>query len=269
MLSDALSNTGTALSPRASVAMLTLQVRAAVQAADDAEAAEALADDHEAREELRSRLDPLLADRRAELERSLTAAREAAAAKVAAARRAADVMVARASATPPPTVSTPELAVTVVPTWAAEPVIAPTSVIELPSLAPVAAPAVEPQPQPLAPAAAPALSPFVVATEPPPVATTPPLSAAAQPTAPPSAPLAPVNIGIDAEAFARVFAAVFATMLDERLASGVMPTTHLPGLGAPPVPAKKGFWASALHVDVLLLGAAMVIMLIVLAAWLA
>lgn len=80
----------------------------------------------------------------------------------------------------------------------------------------------------------------------------------------------PVNIGIDAEAFARVFAAVFATMLDERLAGGALPTTHhLQGLGAAPAPQKKGFWASALHVDVLLLAAAMVIMLVVLAAWLA
>jgi hypothetical protein len=82
-------------------------------------------------------------------------------------------------------------------------------------------------------------------------------------------PTAPVNIGIDAAAFAQVFAAVFATMLDERMSLVRPGDQHVVGLGAPPAPQKKGFWASALHVDVLLLGAAMVIMLIVLAAWLA
>ena len=37
---------------------------------------------------------------------------------------------------------------------------------------------------------------------------------------------------------------------------------------APTVPVKQSFWSHAKHVDVLLLSAAMVIVLVVLAAWL-
>ena len=37
---------------------------------------------------------------------------------------------------------------------------------------------------------------------------------------------------------------------------------------APPPPVKQSFWSHAKHVDVLLLSAAMVIVLVVLAAWL-
>ena len=37
---------------------------------------------------------------------------------------------------------------------------------------------------------------------------------------------------------------------------------------APPPPVKQSFWSHAKHVDVLLLSAAMVIILVVLAAWL-
>ncbi|MDO8362481.1 MAG: hypothetical protein Q7V88_06255 [Actinomycetota bacterium] len=101
-----------------------------------------------------------------------------------------------------------------------------------------------------------------------------PLVAAATP-APPTEGLAgqsPAAVSIDAEAFARVFAAVFATMIDERLAAGGL--SHVPGqlsiaqAQAPRAP-KRSFWSAAMHIDVLLLTAAMVIMLVVLAAWLA
>lgn len=100
----------------------------------------------------------------------------------------------------------------------------------------------------------------------------------ALPTAPPVT--TPVNVVIDAEAFARVFATVFSTMFDERAAAwrgSVQPQpypTQMYSVGqfALPQPAlmpvKQSFWSHAKHVDVLLLSAAMVIVLVVLAAWL-
>jgi hypothetical protein len=92
-----------------------------------------------------------------------------------------------------------------------------------------------------------------------------------------------VNAVIDAEAFAKVFAAVFATMLEERVSAWApsvqapmpypaqpYPTQLYAALPQPvPVPVKQSFWSHAKHVDVLLLSAAMVIVLVVLAAWLA
>jgi len=250
MHSDEQQMMSAALSPRASVAMLSLQLRSAVQAAAATEASVAAIDQEAAREELRSRLAPLLADRRAQLESSLTAAREAAAAEVSAARRVAEVMVATAKS---PAVRRAEPD----PQW--EPVpLAP--LVPLVPLAPLveqaftAAPESPPEPQ-FVHEPEPALVVMDVAAEPPRVA---PVAAV------------PVNIGIDAEAFARVFAAVFASMLDERLAgSPPFPGHQFAAIPVAPQLPKKGFWASALHVDVLLLGAAMVIMLVVLAAWLA
>ena len=79
----------------------------------------------------------------------------------------------------------------------------------------------------------------------------------------------PVNVVIDAEAFARVFATVLATAIEERQpvwAPTAQMFSTLPI--APPAPVKQSFWSHAKHVDVLLLSAAMVIVLVVLAAWL-
>jgi len=242
MQSDPQDAAGAVLSPRAGLAMLTLQLRSAVQEAQSAEAELASIDEGAAREELRGRLTPLLAERRTILENSLTAVREEAAAEVAAARRAAEVMLATANA---PAATPAEWVVAPTPVTELEP---PEGLIPLGQLTPTFAPQVDPPPP---------LPPVVPVVE--------SLPVVAQPAA------APMNIGIDAEAFARVFAAVFAAMLDERLAGTPMiPSHHLAALAATaPVAPKKGFWASALHVDVLLLGAAMVIMMVVLAAWLA
>ena len=105
-----------------------------------------------------------------------------------------------------------------------------------------------------------------------------PVVAASGSAAPPDQ--TPVNVVIDAEAFARVFATVFATMFDERVAgrgAHLQPApypTQMYSVGqfALPQPAsapvKQSFWSHAKHVDVLLLSAAMVIVLVVLAAWL-
>ena len=75
---------------------------------------------------------------------------------------------------------------------------------------------------------------------------------------------------IDAEAFARVFAAVIASALEERPPVWSPTAQMFAALPiAPQVPVKQSFWSHAKHVDVLLLSAAMVIVLVVLAAWLA
>jgi len=85
------------------------------------------------------------------------------------------------------------------------------------------------------------------------------------------APANVAHVGIDAEAFARAFATAFAALLDERGAAwgvGVPGVSALPGPTGPAV-AKPSFWTHARHPDVLLIGLATIIMMIVVAAWLA
>lgn len=73
------------LPPRAGIALLTLQLRAALQAAADAEAEEASWDLDAAVEQLRARLAPLVEDRRNALDEALSQARAEADAAVASA----------------------------------------------------------------------------------------------------------------------------------------------------------------------------------------
>jgi len=123
---------------------------------------------------------------------------------------------------------------------------------------------------------------------------------------PPPVPAA--SVLIDAEAFARVFASMIAQVIDERdrrpapptqppvqpivqpsyvqapymqpqamqqqaMQPQMQPQMMHPQMMQPqmmPVqPAKQGFWATARHLDVMLLGTTMVIALVILAAWLA
>jgi hypothetical protein len=92
-----------------------------------------------------------------------------------------------------------------------------------------------------------------------------------------------VTVVLDAEAFARAFATVFASVLDSRYAAMTAGQLSLPpapgqvahgqvaqfpGAQVPVViHQKQSFWAHARHVDVLLMGVAAAIVLIVLAAW--
>ncbi len=73
--------------------------------------------------------------------------------------------------------------------------------------------------------------------------------------------LPPINVVIDADAFARVFSTVLATVLEERAAA--LPPSRTQA------PARRSFWTHALHPDVFLLGLAMMIVVVVLVAWLA
>jgi hypothetical protein len=80
---------------------------------------------------------------------------------------------------------------------------------------------------------------------------------------------APINVTIDADAFARVFATVFASLIEHRLVDQPTQMYMRPMMEAPaPVQPKQGFWSHARHPDVLLMGIATIIVLVVLAAWL-
>ena len=88
-----------------------------------------------------------------------------------------------------------------------------------------------------------------------------------KPTAPGSRSDGPsaTHVTIDAEAFARAFAAAIGPLVEARQAQNFQP----PMGWVPPqaTPAKRSFWAHAWHPDVLLSGLAMVIVVIVLIAW--
>lgn len=220
------------LNGRARGAMLALQLRTAMQEAADAERDEAAA--HECVDS-RRRDAQQWERRRQELGDELTAARVAAAARIAAARAEAAALVAAPVGQPDVAELQPDVEAVFMPVVMTD-VIAdaePESVADV-------------EPKPVAAAAVPAQQ-------------------------------LPVNVVIDAEAFARVFAAVFATLIDERLAAHgptvqsamPYPTQMYAALPQPtPAPVKQSFWSHAKHVDVLLLSAAMIIVLVVLAAWL-
>ena len=74
-----------------------------------------------------------------------------------------------------------------------------------------------------------------------------------------------MHVVIDADSFAKAFAAALAPVLEARNSAPVYPPqAYMPV----PAPApKKSFWAHAWHPDVLLSGLAMVIVIIVLVAW--
>lgn len=80
----------TVLPPRATIALLTLRVRAAMNEATEAEAAAAALDADAAVSQLRARLGPLIEERRTALAWELDEERAACAASLAAARRAAE-----------------------------------------------------------------------------------------------------------------------------------------------------------------------------------
>jgi hypothetical protein len=95
----------------------------------------------------------------------------------------------------------------------------------------------------------------------------PPPSAVGSPWSAPD--LAPsgrssMHVVIDADSFARAFAAAIAPALEHREAQ--LPQGWMPYPAPAPAP-KKSFWSHAWHPDVLLSGLAMVIVIIVLIAW--
>ncbi|MCU1366777.1 MAG: hypothetical protein JWN39_2416 [Ilumatobacteraceae bacterium] len=249
-----------ALPPRAGIALLTLQLRAALQEAEEAEADDAAIDHDAAREQLRARLDPLVEERRRALDDALAAARADAETRVAAAHRAATVMAAQAARRAgPPGAVTPRAP-------ARQPIVD-----ESPRLITQVVPSVAPVTEAAGPVVGPTVIP--IADVPQSKPTNEVWRPADTPTPTADAPSGTTTLVIDAEAFATVFATVFASVLDERLSAlGTGLQAPPPwAYGPPPVPApvKQSFWAHARHTDVLLLSFAMIIALVVLAAWLA
>lgn len=230
-----------------------------LEEARTAEAA-AMIDLDTARAELRSRLQPLLAERRRMLDAQLDQARADASLSVQAAERAASVMLAQAAARNREALRLRDEAAVAAreAEIAAAPVVEPIEdalvedvpVIEEPRA--VVMPVLEPSADDAiwARAAAATLAATAATAEQPDDAVS----------------VATTNIVIDAEAFARVFATTVAALLQDRPPVVV----HAPAAPAvAPPPAKQSFWSNARHADVLLMGLATVIVITVLAAWLA
>ena len=262
MRSDMLSTDSSSMPPRAGIALLTLQLRAALQEADTAERHDASGD------QLRARLDLLMNERRRALDAALDQARSEAAASVSAAQRAAKVIVTMASSPAhgvrnvEPT--TNEVVVPVVePGAPIEMVVPVAAAIDLAApnaeVAPIVAPIdLAPPTAEVAPLMVEVIEPVglvvtptdtlvlpirEVATDLPDVAM--PTTATTVMTIDQPGQLTRVqptsNVVIDAEAFATVFATVVASLLEERF-SGMSVGT---AVGPAPAPAKQSFWTYA------------------------
>jgi hypothetical protein len=277
------------LPPRAAVALLTLQLRAAQQEARDAEAEAERADPTHVREQIRTRLATMIDERQAILDERLDRARRDAAAAIAAAHARSAAVAARAEpvarlrpavlddpptvpdqpSSPAPTVASsvddtvPAPAPTVAPTL--DDALAPTVDDAVPPTVGDVPPAVPPEPRP-APAPAGAAAPPSPLDRAPDPTTRMPIVPVVPPPPPGShGQVAPtVSVVIDADAFARAFAAALAPVLEARAQQA--PPDYAYRTYAPP-PQKRSFWAHAWHPDVLLSALAMIIVLVVLVAW--
>ena len=269
MADEIMSNGAAVLSPRAAVALMTLQLRTlnqqVVALAPDAADADYLA----ARDQLRAKLEPLVSARRRELDLELDAEREQGEALIAQARleaaEAAELnRVAEVFELPVEPVVEPVVV---------EPV---AEVFELP---------VEPVVEPVV------VEPVAEVIDVVEVVTDAPSALSDGPSPQLEArPVAANSVVLDPEAFAQMLATVVATaiaaVLEDR-ANFAPPQPHLMAqpqqmalpqyipqyvqMAAPmaaPVPAKASFWSQARHPDVLLMGLAAAITIVVLAAWL-
>ena len=321
------------LSPRAGIAMLTLQIRATAQEAGALEAQYTPIDHEAARQQLRDRLNPLIEERerafvaelesvRVETERTLGAARREAADIVAErlARQEAERIAAEAAEAERLAAEAAEAERLEAERLEAE--AAEAERLEEERLAAEAAEAERLEVERLAAEAAEAqrlederleaeraaaerlevarvalaanvltetevldepeaeyaptsvFAPIVEAAEPTEVLQPSQVLSPQTPPAPAALPVlassqAPINVTIDADAFARVFATVFASLIEHRLVDQPTQMYMRPMMEAPaPVQPKQGFWSHARHPDVLLMGLATIIVLVVLAAWL-
>ena len=259
---NAESTVPASLSPRAAVAMLSLQLRAAVQEADTAEADANSVDEAAARQQLRDRLEPLIAERRRALDESLSVARADAAAAITAARDEARRMIERSAAAAE--ARRAELAASV---FQRAVIAEPEPEVE-PAVEPELMWADEPEPQ-VEVETAELVEPEL--DEPEPEVVQPEVVVHQQ-----GAPLH-VTVSIDADAFAAAFAQVFANILEERMGSAqaafaprmaLGPMMMMPEQVAAQGAARRSFWSNARHLDVALVGLATTIVLVVLAAWL-
>jgi chemosensory pili system protein ChpA (sensor histidine kinase/response regulator) len=258
---NAESTVPASLSPRAAVAMLSLQLRAAIQEADSAEADANAVDEAEAREQLRARLEPLIAERRRALDESLTAARADATEAITAARAEARRMIEEAAARAEARRAAIAAQRQVVEAEVIEPEVIEPEVIEPEVIEPEV---IEPE----------VIEPDVVEVIAPDEVYRPTVSSETHTVAatPNGAPVH-ITVSIDAEAFATAFATVFVNLLEERMGGAQAAFAPRLALGQvmmmpEAVPAKPSFWSNARHLDVALVGLATTIVLLVLAAWL-
>lgn len=284
------------LSPRATIAMLTLKLRAAEQEAQLAEADEKALDHDTMRTELRERLTTMVEERRAyhasayanaeaKLRADVEAARQAVAQEPAVQPPAAQPAVSQPAArTSHTTASTPLASVPVADRFriVGEPLEADPAVV--PAATPAAAtPGVTPAGDSTvaagAPPSTPATSGATVGHEAPATAESAQWGTAAV-TAPSGANIVitgtsphnaaqPVSIVLDAEVLGKVFAKVFAAMLDERFeAWGRAAITAPPAPAAlPPARRQRAVLRHLRQPDVLLLGIASAIVIGVLISW--
>ncbi len=299
MSADLQHTVNPSLSPRAGIAMLTLQIRATLQEAAEVEAQYVDIDHEAAKRQLRERLEPLIQERTRSFAEAIDAARDEAARTVAAAHDEASHL--RAEAAEAERVAAEEAAAAEAAAAEAERVAAEEAAqaariaAEAASLpgriasdeqelveaeSAVDAVAIDATPdwaEPIIDTPAEAVADEVVAPD---EVLAPPMVRAADAAAPspfarqtlPPPPPQQINVSIDAEAFAKVFATVFASLVEQRVqhmppAPGFVP--YAIAAPAQAAPAKQGFWRHARHPDVLLLGLATAIVLVVLAAWLA
>lgn len=304
MSSDGASIDHPSIGRRGDVAVLTDELALVLEEARSAEAA-AMVDLDTARLELRARLQPLMDQRRAALREQLERERLDAEASVVAATRAATVMVGQATARADEARRARAAGLAAAAAMIAEPTLADDETPDAPTAAVEPPPTLEPaaeepdaeepdaeepvaeEPDAEEPAVeepnsdgvvdrlvvVPALEPadddaVWAATAPTTVEPTvePTVIAAGRPT---TDGAGVTNIVIDAEAFARVFATTIAALMQDRQPIVVQAPLGAPVAAPVPVPPKASFWSEARHADVLLMGLATVIVIVVLAAWLA
>lgn len=276
MSSDGASIDHPSIGRRGDVAVLTDELALVLEEARSAEAA-AMVDLDTARLELRARLQPLMDQRRAALREQLERERLDAEASVVAATRAATVMVGQATARADEARRARAAGLAAAAAMIAEPTLADDETPDAPTAAVEPPPTLEPAAEePVAeeldaeePAVEPADDDAVwAATAPTTVEPTvePTVIAAGRPT---TDGAGVTNIVIDAEAFARVFATTIAALMQDRQPIVVQAPLGAPVAAPVPVPPKASFWSEARHADVLLMGLATVIVIVVLAAWLA
>jgi hypothetical protein len=231
------------LPPRAELARLTLQVRAALSRAEQAERAVAEQSADAAAVVLRERLAALLAERRTALAAELREVEREAAELVEAARGEARALAARRAAR------------------RAEIAVPPSPLPVAPPVAPPEQPRLPAPPSPLASA------PVALIAAPPPPPVVP--SSWAPPSAVAPVVAHPVTVMIDPESFGQAVAAAIAAVLAQRpeVLTPRAPMTQW--VHAVPVAAqhKKSFWSGLWHADVVLAVLAMAIILVILLAW--
>ena len=300
MADEIVSNGAAVLSPRAAVALMTLQLRTLnqqfVALAPDAADADYLA----ARDQLRAKLEPLVSARRRELDLELDAEREQGAALIAQVRLEAAEAAERNLIVPVELVAeVVELLVEPVAEVVELPVEPVAEVVELP-VEPVVEPVVEAiellvepvvdvvEPDVVEPVV---VEPVVEVIDVVEVVTDAPSALSDGPTPQLEArPVAANSVVLDPEAFAQMLATVVATaiaaVLEDRanfappqpyqmaqpqqmaLPQYIPQYVQMAAPMAAPVPAKASFLSQARHPDVLLMGLAAAITIVVLAAWL-